>query len=307
MYRLTIVLVFSLNALALVSQTHLTPDSLLRCDTSPQFVTFENFQIFQFLGTDSLNGNVTYSEKHDSLGRVVAYHYKGHKENSGTGTSDVLAIKEYDNEGRLSSITSYYEESVTNDITKVFYYYRDTFLIQTEIFSYKRRIKPGVDKGDGRPSGCIITSKDYEKEKTWKLDNLIKYDYVSGVRNTSYSLITNTSQNGWEYTYDEQGRLSTKQSMNGNNVVYTEYYSYIGDTVRTDSVWNNRQWSGTKRMFIYGGIPRRLRQEVITQGENTWKKQYWYDNQGRILRYVYYNKDGSPNLTHIYRYNSNTK
>ncbi len=281
----------------------MTPDSLLLCTADPDFSHFDDVQIFQFLGSDSAKGKITYSEKHDSLGRVVAYNYTGHKENSATGTSDVLGIKEYNKVGKLSVLTSYYNESsMKGEVTKTFYYYSDTILIAMERYSFEKRIRSDVDKGEGRPGGCIILPGDYEKERTWKLEQQVKYERNNVTNTSSYSTVSNTSQNGWEYTYDEKGRMATKQSMDGNRIVYTEYFTYKGDTVFSDLVWNNSEWSGTKRAKVYSGKTKKIVAEFITQGDKTWIKRYWYDDKDRITRYQYYNVDGSINLTHTYRY-----
>lgn len=299
---------YSLFALLLVcslqmNAQRLTPDSLLTCDTNPQFVHFNDVQIFQFLGKDSTKGKISYSEKHDSLGRIIACCYTGHKENSATAFSDVLDIREYGANGKIAILTSYYNEpDMRGEVNKTFYYYSDTTLIALERYSLKKRIKADVDKGNGRPGGCIILPEDYEKDPAWKLDQQTKYESSNGVQTASYSTASNTSQNGWEYTYDAQGRILTKQSLDGSRLIYTEYFRYSGDTVFSELVWANPDWSGTKKMKVYAANSKRLTAEFTTQSNKTWEKRYTYDAKGRLVKYQYLKPDGTPDLTHNYRY-----
>ncbi len=296
------ILVFGQN------QETITKKGQLVIDTTILFKHFDDLQVYQYFDNDSLNGKITHSEKYDSSGRVIAKYYKDYKTDKGDGLADVITINEYDDSEKLKVSTDYYETFRSGEVQKTFFYYEDSLLKTVESFEFKRRIKADVDKGLGRPGGCIVTSDDFEKERTWKLTRLVKYQYnFKGQKKKSYSLVSQSSHNGFEYEYDEEGRLIIEKSLDENELLYTTKYEYSDNQIISILTWNKNDWGSTKRIKTYDILNKKLLKEVVIQNENEWVDEYQYDENGQLIRFISYEKDGKIGLTHIYRYRKNVK
>jgi hypothetical protein len=284
------------------SEKPITNDDLLVVDTNNVFEHFEDVQVFQYFGNDSLNGKITHSRKLDANGNVIAEYYKDYKTDKGNGRADILEINEYNGKNQLIISTSYFETFQRGEVTKSFYYYKDTLVVRVESFEFKRRMRSDVDKGLGSPGGCIVTSEDYEKERTWKVSRIVLYEYDSNGRKTlSYSPIFNSSYNRFKYQYDTDGNLTVEKSLDESRHLYTTNYQYQLNQTISDLQWDNKDWGGTKRIKTFDNNGNLVKESTI-QKNKEWIDIYKYNIEGKLVRFIAYDNDGEINLTHIYVY-----
>lgn len=285
-----------------LSNRPITDSKLLVIDTNVVFKHFEDVQVLQFFDNDSTNGEITLSKKIDANGNVLAEYYKGYKTDKGNGRADVLTIDEYDKENRLRVSTDYYGSFKINSVEKTFYYYEDSLLVRLESFELRKRIKADVDKGYGRPGGCIITAEDYEKDMTWELSRIFLHRYDKfGRKIVSYSPVFRGSHNRYEYEYSNDGKLWLEKSLDKSRLLYTEYYKYKDNQIISVLIWDKKDWSGTKRIKYFDKNGNIIKETTI-QKDKEWVDKYEYDPDGRLIRFKAYDSEGKINLTHIYNY-----
>ena len=284
------------------SKKPITNAKLLVIDTNIVFKHFKDIQVFQYFDNDSLNGKITHSKKLDANGNVIAEYYKDYKTSKVNGRVDVLEINEYNEKNRLIISTSYYETFQRGEVKKSFYYYKDSLLVRTESFDFKRRIKSDVDKRNGQPGGCIVTSEDYEKERTWEINRIVLYEYNNNKKKTlSYSPIFKNYHNRYEYQYDTNGNLTVEKSLDESKLLYTINYQYQLNQTISDFQWDDEDGGGTKRIKIFDNNGNLIKESTI-QEDKEWIDVYKYNIEGILVRFIAYDSDGEINLTHIYRY-----
>ncbi len=284
------------------NQTTITQQQQLVIDSTIKFEHFLDLQVYQYFDNDSSKGTITHSEKYDDAGRIIAEYFKDYKTDKGNGRTDVLTINEYNEQGKLKARTDYYETFMAGEVQKTFYYYKDSLLITLESFEFKKRLKAGVDKGIGRSGGCIVTSEDYEKQRTWKLTRLVKYEYNSnGKKTKSYSIVSQGSHNGFEYEYNEEGQLVKEKSFDKDELLWTTEYQYVGLQEISELTWNINNWGTTKTIKTYS-VKNQLLEEITIQKNNKFIDKYYYDEKQRLVRFESYDSDGKLALTHLYRY-----
>ncbi|MBI9033849.1 MAG: hypothetical protein JEZ03_05200 [Bacteroidales bacterium] len=281
----------------------ITESKMLTADSNIIFEHFQDVQVFQFFDSDSLNGKITHSEKLDSNGNVTATYFKDHKTDKGNGRSDVLILIEYNEKNQLVISTSYYETYQKDVVQKSFFYYNDSLLARVETFELKKRLKSDVDKGLGRPGGCIVLPEDFEKEQTWKPSRIVLYKYDSlGRKKLSYSPLFKSSHNRFEYQYDAEGNLILEKSLDESRLLYTINYQYKLNKTISNLQWDNKDWDGTKRVKTFDNNGNLIKESTI-QNDKEWVDEYQYNIEDKLVRFTAYDSDGGINLTHIYKYN----
>ena len=299
---LTYGLTFLISCVFGQNQATITQQQQLVIDSTIKFAHFPDLQVYQYFDNKTSKGTITHSEKHDDVGRIIAEYFKDYKTDKGNGRADVLTINEYNELGKLKVRTDYYETFKEDDVQKTFYYYADSLLTTVESFDFKRRLKANVDKGFGRPEGCIVTTEDYQKERTWKLTRLVKYEYnIKGQRTKSFSIVSQGSHNGFEYEYNAQGKLVKEKSFNKDELLWTTEYKYSGNQEITELTWNKYNWGTTKKIKTYN-VRHQLLEEVTIQEGNKYVEKYMYDKKGRLVKFESYDRDGKLGLTHKFRY-----
>lgn len=280
----------------------ITDSSRLVVDTPMVIEHFYDMQVFQFFDQDSLEGKITYSERWDERGNITGRLYQDYKTDKGNGVADVLSISEFNENNQIVCHNSYYYTFQKGTVVKRFYYYNDTLLVRIEAFELKRRVRKDLDKGYGRRDGCIITDKDLDKDPTWKLTNIKLYNYDSLGRSQSFeSPVPNSSHNRYEYEYDEEGRKVAERSYDQNRLIHTTYFEYTGNQVISVLKWDKNKYGGTKRIKTYNEQGKLVSESTI-QGYKEWTDKYYYDENGRLKRFVAYDAKGEISLTHIYSY-----
>lgn len=299
---LTLGLTFLISFVFGQNQPTITQQSQLVTDSTIKFAHFPDLQVYQYFDNNSSKRAITHSEKYDDVGRIIAEYFKDYKTDKGNGRTDVLTINEYNELGKLKVSTDYYETFMAGEVQKTFYYYDDSLLTTVESFDFKKRLKANVDKGYGRPGGCIITSEDYEKERTWKLTRLVRYEYnIKGQKTKSYSIVSQGSHNGFEYEYNAEGKLVKEKSFDKDELLWTTEYKYSGLQEISELTWNKNNWGTTKKIKTYNDH-HQLLEEVTIQNENKYVDKYIYDEKARLVKFESYDSHGKLGLTHIYRY-----
>lgn len=156
----------------------------------------------------------------------------------------------YDSLGR--QLIEYYRIDDENDkgvLSKTFSYYNTSGnLFKSVEFSYKRRLKKGVEKGIASPGGCIITADDYEKYKSWDLEKIWNYLYdKQGKLIEKISPKNSSSQNRYLYKYDSTGRLMEERSLEDEYPVWTESYTYSYNGYEFTRTWFEKDGSRLKK------------------------------------------------------------
>tara|TARA_R110001592_G_scaffold237306_11_gene496369 strand:+ start:26359 stop:27273 length:915 start_codon:yes stop_codon:yes gene_type:complete len=277
-----------------------TDSSYLTIDTNITFKHFEDLQVFQYFYSDSLNGKITYSEKIDSFGNVIARFHKDYKTDLGNGKEDMLTINEYDEHNQLKSTTIYFETFRKGEVDKTFYHYNDSLLVLAETYELKKRLKPDIHKGIASHHGCIVLPEDYEEHPTWALRKaeIFKYDSL-GRKTGSYCPVFFYSHNRWEYQYDDQGKLIVSKSFDQSKLLYTSKYRYTKNKIIEDLDWVD--WSDRKYIETYDQKNNLINKSTIIL-DSKWVDRYYYNQNNQLLRFEAYDKDDKLQLTHIYLY-----
>jgi len=146
----------------------------------------------------------------------------------------------HDSSGNL--IEYYYKNDDTTEseraIKTLYYYDKQNKLSKTISFDFEKRLRKDVDKGLGRPGGCIIYPEDYEKHKSWALSSVWDYKYDdSGRLVEKIAPICNSSQSRYTYKYDVKGRLIEERSLDNDRLIWIESYTYYDDGHEYTRTW----------------------------------------------------------------------
>lgn len=236
-------------------------------------------KIFQYEGTDSLHKELALTRRFNAQGKLVAQLCHRRYEEDYTGYEeadarywvyqDTLLVRTY---GILSN-----NDSVDNYFT----YNTDGRCTSAEYFRYARRLKPGVDKGLGRPGGCIVLPEDYEPNRVWRQVFATTSQYDKHGRRTDQtewrdSVVTQREH----WTYDRQGRPTVYTQTRGDAALDTERYW-----------WYN--WRGKLAQL----------QESYWRGSYNTTTFYEYDWRGRLSEeHAYADKDSSIVAENYYTY-----
>jgi len=276
---------------------------------------FTKCKIYQFPGTDSLSQKLVSEEIYNDKGRITSYYYKGYKESSSVSNTDVKNFDFY--RDTLLILSTSIDEN--GDSGKTIYSYNASGqLIKEEFFRYEKRLRSDVDKGYGRPGGCIVTAADYEKERTWKQTSEINFSYDSRGNKILYDAtkLHFTSQNKYTWTYDDSNRVVTYNSYDGDRLIWTEHYSYYQGGYKFTRTWYNADGSETQfnkeswdywpqYTFTYQLNARgQITEERVTneKGEAISSETKSYNANGKIARTTKFDSKGKPEITHIYVY-----
>jgi YD repeat-containing protein len=213
------------------------------------------------------------------------------------------------------------ESSYKGKIAKNVFYYNSLGKLSSSIsFDYLKRIRKNVDKGFGRPGGCIITDEDYDTAKSWELETIWNYKYDSQGRliekNAPY---INSTQDKYTYEYDGQGRLSEEKSLEGTNTIWVEKYFYGERFYKYTRTWFERDGTRSKNSdntlqsvdtFLYKtDNNNNITAEIITEkgGQLVSKDTMYYDNKNRITRRKIYDELGTLLGFYIHKYYSHSE
>ena len=277
--------------------------------------SYSRCEIVQYGGEDSSKAKTTKVITYDKQGRVTSETYNGFKESSSIGTSDVTHFYYY-RDSLLSRRGSIYP---SGDSSKIIYEYDKRGFLNREIHSdFEKRIRNDVDKGLGRPGGCIITEEDYEKERTWKKTSIINFTYDKQGNKLEYYApkIHWGSQNRYIWVYDDQNRIIEHSSFEDSRLIWKEVFSYSDFSYKFIRTWydhngqpqhlKEKSWEYWQQYTFTYKLDNEGRQieEIVSneKGEVTSRTTTEYNEFGMVSMTIKYNKENEPDMTHIYKY-----
>ncbi len=275
------------------------------------YTTHDECRTYYFFATDTtkpiLSRIIGYDEKGNE--KEVVYHFY---ESYVPATSIVF----YDSSGRTSE--RYYridEKPGFGSLSKTLYEYGEgDRLIKSISFGFEKRIRKDVDKGLGRPGGCIITEEDYEKNKSWEISSVWIYKYdEAGKLIEKLAPIINSTQNRYTYKYDEKGRLSEERSLENERLIWIESYTYNDGGYEYTRTW----YENGQRSKDYNGkfepidtIRHRIdkfgnetdEQTIEEGGRQISRHKKYYDDKNRIIRNEIYDENDKLLGFYIHKY-----
>jgi len=252
---------------------------------------FSRCDIYQYKGTDSsqiylssklfynLDGRIAFKIDNVCL-NIICEEYYFYK--------DSLLIKKISIDKNHDSLQTFYT------------YNKKRQLIKSERFELINKLKEGVDKGYGRPGGCILTKDDYEEEKTWvKFTEIIyKYDHKGNkiledaTKSPSYRY-----KHAWKY--DDKKRIVEHCSYNVDSKTRALYYLTKYD-------YNDSGYKYTRTGYDAEGKPRQFKTkpwEYAPQVTNT----FWVNRFGNIVKEIVSDEKGKIYSIYVTEYNTFNK
>jgi hypothetical protein len=252
------------------------------------------------------------------LNRIIGYDenkktkeviYRGYE-----GTIPATSLSFYDSVG--NEILNYYRiEGSPFDgklIKTLSYYNENNKLVKTISYGFEKRIRKDVDKGFGRPGGCIILPEDYEKNKTWALEKVWNYRYDKKNRLVEkYLIVGGDTQNRYVYHYDSNDGLIEERLFSQNELVGIDSYKrYHGgfeytttsyDNGKRKKDWNDKEYGVDTFRYKtdkFGNITQEL--VIEDGGRQVSRHKKYYDEKNRMVREEIY--DTNDKLLGIYKH-----
>ncbi|MBU3010707.1 hypothetical protein KO506_04800 [Polaribacter vadi] len=191
------------------------------------------------------------------------------------------------------------------DSTKVVYFYNSkNQLVKREHYTFKKRISPEVIEKHRESSDMLLSEIDFEENRSWDKYSEIDFIYDSLGQKTQYYApnLHWDNQNKYKWFYDENGNISTKQSWNHNELIWTENYSYENNEYSFTRNWNNEDTQKGFKFYVYKNKFGQKIKEVTTINDSIQNKRitYEYYKNGMMKRKVVYGKNNERLTTYIY-------
>ncbi|MFT7002012.1 MAG: hypothetical protein ACJAVW_003049 [Spirosomataceae bacterium] len=272
-------------------------------------------KVYQYGGKNSINKKVTKTIEYYANGKIASETYKGYKETAQTGNSNATYFSDY-KDTLLVQRRSIMDKG---DSTKtILSYNQNGQLIKETHYNYERQIRADVDKGLGRPGGCIITEEDYEKERSWAIRSIIHYTYDSLGRKAEYYApsVHWGSQNRYTWSYNDKGQIKEHRSYDHDRLIWIEEFSYTDTNYQYTRTWfdydgnpkhlKEKKWEYSSQITCTFSLDKqgRVIEEAVTteKGEFRGRTSTEHNSNGLIAKTVKYNKDNNPEMTHVYEY-----
>lgn len=230
---------------------------------------------------------------------------------------DATTISFYDSAGRTKY--EYYrqdEGSSRGGLDKIVYEYDEKGKVLKSItYDFQRRIRADVDKGYGRPGGCIVTEEDYEKKKTWAIETIWENRYDdSGNLVERYAPVINSTQNRYLSKYDSLNRLIEERSLENDRLVWIEKYTYYPQGYEYSRTWFEADGSRGKNykgeiepidIFKFRTDKNgNVTEEISTDetGRLSSRDRKYYDEKNRLIKHEIFNENNLLLGTYTYKY-----
>ena len=275
-------------------------------------------KVYQYIQNDTNGKRVTRTIHYLPNGKIAKETYNGYKESDQKSKSDATYYYDYKDSLLVQKRVS--KNLMGKDSSVFIMTYNDNGKCIKEIeYNYKKRIRSDVDKGLGRPGGCIITDEDFESEASWAIRDIVHYTYDSlGRKTESYAPdIHPNGQNRYTWLYNEIGQIDEYRSYDHEELIWIEKYSYL------DSVY-----FFTRTWYDYEGNPKHLKdkksgdywpqytftfkldknkreiEKIVSNIERVYSVRATteYNENGRISKMVQYDEYNIPEMTHLYEY-----
>ncbi|MEM7368129.1 MAG: hypothetical protein AAF587_05970 [Bacteroidota bacterium] len=275
--------------------------------------------VHQFSGDDSSNKSVSQTIEYYPNGKIASRTYKGYKESAIKGPVDRITRFDYQ-DSLLVQERSEYTHFYSYSTQRIMIYNQKNQCIKVVSYNNKKRLKPSArrNKGIGRPGGCIIREKDYEKKPSWAIRSIISYHYDPLGKKVEYyaSDIHWGSQNRYTWAYNENGQIKEYCSYDHDRLIWKKAYRYTDSTYQYTMTWydydgNPKQFSKNswdhypqiRHTFRLDEKGREIEEQVATEdGEFRSRTVTEYNADGLVAKTVRYDESQKPEMTHIYEY-----
>jgi hypothetical protein len=305
------------------------------CSHGPKLGGY-TLKIFQYEGTDSLKKELAVTKVFNAQNQIISEQYHRNYEETDGGATYCCAPGFRQFIYRDTFLIKTLSASRGDSTKGYFLHNAKGKLIKSRFFRYEKQLKPDVDKGLGRPGGCIVLPEDYEKNRVWhetggnanrynaagklieeisfsrsKVLETHRWSYSkSGKLLEQSSFVDNetTPSSRTHYFYDEHGRVSKRVSYYNEELSATDNYSYRNNAVYQDGTY--AAFPGENPPSIYRNVKKmdskgRLVEEVAYVGRCPLetRKRIRYCPDGRIAQTILFTCRDSSRLVHDYVYN----
>ncbi len=183
-------------------------------------------------------------------------------------------------------------------------YTKDGKLASNITYNFQKQMKAGVDKGWGRPGGCILDQADYEEIKSWsgRVVEVYNYDSTGKIieRKVTYEHGRVESE---FYLYDSLGRLKEENTVTDDQFTRTILTSYFIDSTKELCSFHNLDGAGHYTTLRYDKRKNLIDEEGIDSktGLPYFRRLYTYDNLNRRMQEEYVTNTGTSVFT-LYEY-----
>lgn len=290
-----ILLSIKLYSLSLFSQNINISEYILPEDTIISYRTFTESKTYKFNGFDSAKLQLVQTIKYDENGNEIEILWKDF-----INFVDGKTLNIFDTRGL--KVQKYFVEMSKHDKDKLektfFEYHPNGKLKKTIQFSYKKRIRKDVDRGDGP-----YYAKDLNKYKSWQIGKTWNYEYNKENRLAKkYTPVIAYSQEIYTYDYDSRGRMIKESYLIDSKKKFEVDYNYFKDSSQNFITWydyeGNKDTSDTIKKYYdtihkqkYDSNGNILEELVIERKDGSVRNRdkRWYDNKNRIIRHeIYY-------------------
>jgi hypothetical protein len=273
---------------------------------------YRKCKVFQYLGADSLHQALVAESTYTAKGQLRSCHYKGYKDCLASGREDETYVNTY--RDTLLIVTRSVNNRSKDRSKIVFSYNRSGQKIRQDFFDYRRRIKKSVDKGMGRPGGCVVLESDFEKKRTWKSQGTLNFRYDGQGRKIR---VNNDDYYPYDdnhiWTYDPAGRLLTDSTFDmDSQLTSVDEYSYYPAGYQYIRTWfgydgkpklSDESWSRYIKAFKLDPAGRIMEASVREEhSDQVIRETNHYDTSGNLVQHIKFDANGQRELTHNYYY-----
>jgi hypothetical protein len=263
-----------------------------------------------FANNDSNKIHLALIQKFNQRNQLLTETYKNYQRNSGEGNTD-------------GTYYYYYQDTL---LTKVIYidYHLDTSkrlifydtnnkLIKEERYKCKKRLRKDVDKGFGRPGGCVVFEEDFENFRTWAKENEIHFMYDKLGR-----IIERNDLNDYDkkWKYNNQNQIEQEIGFDNGKLKYKEEYIYFEGGYKNTRIYYEENGLPEKPEYAngifspiytstyYTNVNGQVYKEVVTTEKNELisTELFFYNKEKQIIRSDFINGKGEKEITHRYDY-----
>ena len=265
-----------------------------------------DFNVFQFLGNDSIDGHVSRIVKFNSNGQIRYEELIDYKTSRYGGFADKRETHFY-NDTLLVKTLREYPKQVIADSGRIEYKYNDrNKLIQKTNYDYQKRLKRELEFGD-----CLIDSSYYHSKPTWQIKSIFNFEYDSLGRKIAYYTSDKYPYTHFNYRfqYNKKNNLIKETSLDDQGISWGKFYShkfngydyyYVRDTLST---YNN-----VKRFIYKYRKTKDLDGNIITEytsNRNPYQEfriERVFDNFNRVISEKRYDGNNRLELSKYFYY-----
>ena len=269
---------------------------------------------------------IEFDKERNPIFTIKEYYFHG-KDSS---KLNLQKISKFYSEKEIASESHLLTSTNTETGRKIFYDYKDTLLVQTrtinskkdstktiyfynsknqlvkqEHFYFKKKLRPEIIEKMKNSNDISFGEKDFEKERSWDKSSEIYFSYDSIGQKIEYYApkFHWDNQNKYKWFYDNEGNITTKQSWNHNELIWTESYSYEKNDYSFTRVWNNEDYQKEFKFYVFKNKFGQKIKEITIKNDSIQvsKKTYQYYRNGMKKRKDIYGENNERLTTYIYK------